>query len=166
MKRVDADESIPKIMTSGLAYIEKSIDSQIREEVLFYMARVKQIRVIDRESATAFEADVNEAMRNLSEQSPDLTISMESDRFRAVITFETVIEETEPRRSMADSYHEEGLRFVCEQCPHFEERGPRVRWGRCRYAVGSITHRDSECCEYFYKSLAQGEVDVLEGGPR
>lgn len=166
MTRADVDVSIPKIMTSGLAYIEQSIDSQRREEVLFYMARVKQIRVIDRESATAFESEVNEAMRCLSEKSPDLTVSMESDRFRAVITFETVIEETEPRRSMADSYHEDGIRFVCEQCPHFEERGPRVRWGRCRYAVGSITHRDSECCEYFYKSLAQGEVDVLEGGPR
>lgn len=165
MTRADADVSIPKIMTSGLDSIEQSIDSQIREEVLFYMARVKQIRVIDRESATAFESDVNEAMRCLSEKSPDLTVSMESDRFRAVITFETVMEE-EPRRSMADSYHEDGIRFVCEQCPNFEERGPRVRWGRCRYAVGSITHRDSECCEYFYKSLAQGEVDVLEGGPR
>ena len=166
MTRADADVTFPKIMTSGLDSIEQSIDSHRREEVLFYMARVKQIQVIDRESATAFESDVNSAMRALADKAPDLNISLESFRFRAVITFETVVEETETRRTMSDSYHEEGIRFVCEQCPHFEDRGPRVRWGRCRYAVGSITHRDSECCEYFYKSLAQGEVDVLEGGRR
>lgn len=123
------------------------------------MGKIKQICVIQSDSSIDFQNQVNEAMKKFADCEPELSVSMESFQFRAVITYEGQAEESNPGRTVKEQFHDDGLRFVCEQCKHFESRGDRVRWGRCKYAIGTITHKDTECCEYFYKLLAQGEID-------
>jgi hypothetical protein len=75
----------------------------------------------------------------------------------------TYIEEVNVRESIVDDFHEEGIRYVCAQCPYCEDpHDKRRKWCKCKFKRIGRTRRDSEVCRYFYALLAAGEVDLVE----
>lgn len=119
------------------------------------MKKVKKCKVIKESDPTSFEKQYTTKVEKI--KGYDANIQYSDGYFIAVITWEeTVIEEEE---TVAEEFHREGIRYVCEQCPYLEMDGDkRKKRFPCKYAEFGGSRVDSECCEMFYKLLKQGQI--------
>lgn len=118
---------------------------------------IQQIAVISEDTAEGFEKAFNDKIRELQcKYIVDTKISMDGG-LRAVIIYEDDAEP--PQRTVKDEYHDQGLAFLCQQCPHVNlPKDKRIKTIDCRYDEYGHTRLDRECCEMFYKELKQGLV--------
>jgi hypothetical protein len=93
-----------------------------------------------------------------ADKAQDPIITFSDGYFIAVITWEEILIEDEPR-TIRDEYHEQGIRYVCSQCPYLEMDGDKRRkYHPCKHHELGTAHEDHEACEYFYKLLQQGKI--------
>ena len=123
--------------------------------------RVKQVRCFEATSIGLLQANLNESMRDLADQSPVMSdIRKDDGKYWATITYEDTLEEWD---SVADEFHADGIVFLCRNCPlHDDVKDRRVRHAGCKHSPTGRCHLDKEACEYFYKLVRQNEVEVVE----
>lgn len=122
--------------------------------------KVFNLRVIQEETAEAFQEAVNKASEELAEYEPEIEFVHELG-FCAYIKYhaavKTIIE------SVRDEFHLEGIYYHCRNCPHLEDpQDRRVKWCRCKHRPTGKTHKDHEACELFYKWVSQNQIEVIE----
>lgn len=121
--------------------------------------RFSQIRVIESESAKAFQDQFNSTMEELASKAPTFKF-LEGDHYRAVITYEEVKEIID---SVADEFHLEGIYYLCKHCPYLDDpHDKRIKRCTCKYSPTGIAFKDNEACEFFYKQLKQNNITPLE----
>ena len=107
------------------------------------------------------ETEPDEFERKYAEYSDKATepiITFSDGYFIAVITWDDVIIEDEPR-TVKDEFNDAGIRYVCGQCPYLEVSGDKRRkYHPCKYHELGTANAEHEACEYFYKLLKQGKV--------
>lgn len=119
--------------------------------------KVQHIEVATGATAEEFKKDFNRCMDELQGLKILDTQIKVDDGFSAVILFE--MNKQAPARTVADEYHDQGLVYLCRQCPHIPlPKDGRVRHVDCKYDELGSTHLDRECCEMFYKELKQGAI--------
>ena len=119
-----------------------------------------QIIAIKSEDPDDFSNQFNKKMKELAHcRSVKPEIKMDDGIFSAVIMYE---ESDEQIDRVSDIFHEEGIRYVCKQCPHMvDPQKGNVKWCECPFHELGRTHKDHECCELFYKELIQGKIKPL-----
>lgn len=91
-------------------------------------------------------------------KAPDIFKTYQDGNFIAIITWS---EETDVAETVKDEFNLEGIRYVCDQCPHLEkDDDKRKKWHPCKYAEFGSSRVDSEACELFYKMVKQGRVSI------
>lgn len=122
--------------------------------------KVPEFRTIDETTAEAFDNALNQALKDLAEEEPEIEFV---DKFCARLKYfpkdnEKVIIET-----VRDEFHLEGVYYHCRNCPHLEApQDRRVKWCKCKYSSTGIAHKNNEACELFYKWVQQNAVEVIE----
>ena len=121
---------------------------------------VPKYRIIQEETAAAFEEELNKAVENLAEYRPKVIFNHRLG-FCAYLSYtpkEKIIAET-----VRDEFAMEGIYYHCRNCPHFEApQDRRVKWGSCKYSTTHKAHKNHEACELFYKWLRQNAVEPIE----
>lgn len=124
-----------------------------------------QFATVKANTAALFTSKLNEEIYKLKDKEPNVKFS-EADPLCAYIEY------TE-NESQAETIEEvealEGIRFVCEQCPHFKPITKadgtidnRVKYGDCDYSGNEFvrTIKTSPACERLYE-LLQGDDVVI-----
>lgn len=120
-----------------------------------------QIAVVQAESAEKFEAEFNAKTRELADRITDTKVEITGTVLTGIISYK---EKVEVMDCVADEFHAEGVRYLCKHCPHLEDpEDGRVKWCSCKYADLSMTHKDHEACEVFYKQLKAGKIKPKGG---
>lgn len=116
---------------------------------------IKQVKVIHEETAEEFEAKLNEALEEIGDPKTEVQYNF-GKGFCAYLTY------TAERRTLEgakDHFNNEGIRYLCAECPYCEASDDkRVKWCYCDMKPTGRTRKDSEACEFFYRSVAQGEI--------
>lgn len=119
----------------------------------------KDCVAIETQDPKEFATEYRAAMERLRGCKTEVVTDL-SECFRAVIFFE---EETRTTQTVADEFHEEGLRFLCMHCPHHEDpETKRHKRVRCKYNEFGTTHLEHEACELFYKQVKNGVIEPKE----
>lgn len=118
----------------------------------------KTVKVVKESDALAFEEHCTTILKE-HQATPEMAVNCTPEgEFMAVFVYEeTVFPEDE--RTIVDDFHDQGIRYVCEQCPHLQMDGDkRKKWFPCKFAEYGTSSVDREACEYFYKMLQQGKI--------
>lgn len=116
---------------------------------------IKQVRVVHKETAEAFESALNAVLEEITDPKAEIEYN-HAKGFCAYVTYSETRKKVEGAK---DLFNMEGVRYLCAECPYFEkEYDGRVKWGYCDMSVSGRTRKDSECCELFYRLLASGEI--------
>lgn len=116
-------------------------------------------RVLKETEPEVFEAKFAELVKEAGSVVP--SVQYADGYFVAVVTFEKFIfpDDEEEELTVAEEFHNQGIRYVCGQCPHLQDDGDKRRnYHPCKYSELGTAHKEHECCEYFYKQLKQGTV--------
>lgn len=117
-----------------------------------------QIKVIQTESASDFQEQINSSMRELADKRPEYKL-IEGKGFCAIISYKETIEIMD---KVADEYHAEGIYYLCKHCPYLDDpHDKRVKRCACKYSSSGVAYKDSEACEIFYKALKRGDITPL-----
>ena len=113
----------------------------------------RKIAVVSGDTPQEFEEAYNSKVEELGDSITDEKTDVRT--LRAIIHYKEVryYEET-----VRDEFHNEGLVYLCKQCPHIQQKDKRIKYVDCKYAEFGHTHLDHECCELFYKELKQGKI--------
>ena len=116
---------------------------------------IKQVKVIHEETAEEFEAKLNAALEEVEDPKAEIEFN-HAKGFCAYVTYTVGKHKVEGIR---DKFCLEGVRYTCEECPYCEiPDDRRVKWCYCDMQPTGRTRKDSEACEFFYRSIAQGEI--------
>lgn len=120
-----------------------------------------QFAIVQADSATLFEQELNEAIRRLKDYNPVVKFS-ESIPFYAYVKYR--VNENIPD-TISEASEIEGVRFVCAQCPYFKpvlredgEVDKRVKYGDCEYAELGRVLRKAPACDRCYEAIKEGSV--------
>lgn len=117
-----------------------------------------QVKVIQTESASDFQEQINSSMRELADKQPEYKL-IEGKGFCAIISYQETIEIID---KVADEYHAEGIYYLCKHCPYLDDpHDKRVKRCTCKYSSSGVAYKDSEACEVFYKALKRGDITPL-----
>lgn len=121
-----------------------------------------------------FVTKVNKAIADY-EGDYDVAVSYPAEKVAYITLSETEVSkrlaEAEKRWERVDKendpvtkeFHDQGIRHTCGQCPYLEVgNDKRRKWWPCKYSEYGTSTCNTECCEYFYKMLKQGEVEIKE----
>lgn len=120
--------------------------------------KVKQYEFVAYDTIDGFEMRLNEALRTLAEQRPEVTF-YENDPTLARIEYtdEIVLEE--------ETRAERGCRFTCGDCPkmkHIKKRdgSPDLRrvYGECDFGEMGRVWKTTPACDYLYKMIEDGRI--------
>lgn len=112
-------------------------------------------KVLKESEPDVFEQKLAELLSKKQKNEP--IIKYDNGYFIAVVTYEEIIIPEED--TVAEEFHQQGIRYVCSQCPHLQMDGDKRRkYHPCKYAEYGTAREDQECCEYFYKLLKQGNI--------
>lgn len=117
-----------------------------------------KIRAIAADTAEEFETRMNDLLKRA--HNPKYTINVSGGKFFAVVEYreEKLIPET-----LADEYELRGEVFYCRNCPECKDQySGRTKRCLCKYAELGYTRKDDHACNWFYKKLAQGEIEPLD----
>lgn len=122
-----------------------------------------QFAIVQADSATLFEQELNEAIRRLKDYNPVVKFS-ESIPFYAYVKYR--VNENIPE-TISEASEIEGVRFVCAQCPYFKpvlredgEVDKRVKYGDCEYAELGRVLRKAPACDRCYEAIKEGSVKL------
>ena len=122
-----------------------------------------QFAIVQADSATLFEQELNEAIRRLKDYNPMVKFS-ESIPFYAYVKYR--VNENIPE-TISEASEIEGVRFVCAQCPYFKpvlredgEVDKRVKYGDCEYAELGRVLRKAPACDKCYEAIKEGSVKL------
>ena len=122
-----------------------------------------QFAIVQADSATLFEQELNEAIRRLKDYNPMVKFS-ESIPFYAYVKYR--VNENIPE-TISEASEIEGVRFVCAQCPYFNpvlredgEVDKRVKYGDCEYAELGRVLRKAPACDKCYEAIKEGSVKL------
>lgn len=122
-----------------------------------------QFAIVQADSATLFEQELNEAIRRLKDYNPVVKFS-ESIPFYAYVKYR--VNENIPE-TISEASEIEGVRFVCAQCPYFNpvlredgEVDKRVKYGDCEYAELGRVLRKAPACDRCYEAIKEGSVKL------
>ena len=123
----------------------------------------QQFATIQEDSASLFDAKLNEKIYALRDRNPKVTYSEQIPLY-AHITY--IVNEDEPE-TVAEASELSGVSFVCQQCPYFkpvlkDDGTPdkRVKWGDCEHAEFGRTWKMSSACEKLYELIKEGDVKL------
>lgn len=123
----------------------------------------EQFATVHEDSASLFDARLNEKVRELHAFNPKVKFS-ESIPFYAHISY--TVNENIPE-TVSEASEMEGVSFVCFQCPYFQpvlkEDGTmdkRVKWGDCEHAELGRTYKTAAACERLYELIKEGDVKL------
>lgn len=123
----------------------------------------EQFATVQEDSATLFDAKLNEKIRELKGFNPKVKFS-DSIPFYAHIAY--VVNDVTPE-TLSEASEIEGVRFICAQCPFFRaaltadgEEDRRCKWGDCDHAEMGRTLKTSPACERLYELIREGDVKV------
>ena len=123
----------------------------------------QQFATIQEDSASLFDARLNEKVLELRDKNPKVTFS-EHIPFYAHITY--AVDEDAPE-TIAEASAVEGVSFVCFQCPYFKpalredgEVDKRVKWGGCEHTELKRTFKTTPACEKLYELIKEGDVKL------
>ena len=126
---------------------------------------VQQIKVIYATTAAEFQEAFNKAQQELAGKNPSVQFNM-AEGHCAYITY---TESKDIPETLEDEFELAGASYHCRNCPKFE--WPRVasgevskvkKRGSCPVATYGIAYRNGRACDFFYRSLVQGEIDPIE----
>lgn len=125
----------------------------------------QQIRVISNNDPAEFQRLFNEAQTELASKNPKVQFNMTMGHCAYITYTETQkIPET-----MEDEFSLVGVELRCRNCPKFEwplrkdgEIYKSKKRGTCPVAMYGFTNRDSHACEYLYKGLASGKLQMID----
>lgn len=125
---------------------------------------LQQFATIHEDSASLFDARLNEKIYELRDCNPTVKFS-EHIPFYAHITF--VVKESTPE-TVAEASEINGVSFVCAQCPYFKpslrddgEIDKRCKYGDCEYSELGRTFKDSPACDKLYEAVRDGDVNLV-----
>ena len=123
----------------------------------------EQFATVHEDSASLFDARLNEKVRELHAFNPKVKFS-ESIPFYAHISY--TVNENIPE-TVSEASEMSGVSFVCFQCPYFKpvlkEDGTvdrRVKWGDCEHAELGRTYKTAAACEKLYELIKEGDVKL------
>lgn len=121
---------------------------------------IQQFAIVQSDSASQFEEELNARMRDLSQKCPKVNF----DGLTAYISY---LESVKIPESIADEYELQGVCFHCEDCPEFQtivkEDGTedkRVKYGECQFAEHGRTYKDSPACDILFKLIKSGRIGL------
>lgn len=123
----------------------------------------EQFATVKEESASLFDAKLNEKVRELKDHDPKVIFS-DSIPFYARISYtvNNKIPET-----ISDVFEMDGVNFVCGQCPNFKpvtrddgEVDKRCKWGDCEFGYLGRTAKDSAACDKLYEMIRERSVKL------
>lgn len=125
----------------------------------------QQIKVISNNDPAEFQRLFNEAQTELASKNPKVQFNMTMGHCAYITYTETQkIPET-----MEDEFSLVGVELRCRNCPKFEwplrkdgEIYKSKKRGTCPVAMYGFTNRDSHACEYLYKGLASGKLQMID----
>lgn len=124
---------------------------------------IEQFATVHEDSASLFDARLNEKVRELHAFSPKVKFS-ESIPFYAHISY--TLTEAIPE-TVAEASELNGASFVCAQCPYFMpaekdngEPDKRCKWGNCEHAEFGRTYKTSKACDKLYELIKEGDVKL------
>ena len=115
---------------------------------------VKKYKIIYDRSASGFEKKLNDAIADLSEHHPEITIS--EQRPTGFLAYLTYTETTRIPEDIGDELTLRGLQIRCSDCPYMQQSNDnRMKKHHCEYAHYGITYADSPACNKFYEELIE-----------
>lgn len=123
----------------------------------------EQFATVREDSASLFDARLNEKVLELREYNPRVKFS-ESIPFYAHITY--TVNERIPE-TISEASELAGVCFVCGQCPNFVppktadgEIDRRCKYGDCDHAELGRTYKSSPACDELYQLIKEGSVKL------
>lgn len=121
--------------------------------------RVKQFDLIRETDPVEFKTKLNETMKRLAEDKPEIDIDVSGEIMNALIKYTEAVVIEDPKED------DDMIRFTCGECPCFapptkSDGTPdlRVKWGKCPHADMHRTHRWSHACGMLYKMIKNGDI--------
>lgn len=124
-----------------------------------------QFATVKANTAALFTSKLNEEIYKLKDKEPNVQFS-EADPLCAYIEYT----ENENRPETVDEVAAlEGIRFVCEQCPHFKPITKadgtidnRVKYGDCDYSENEFGRaiKTSPACPHLFELIQEGGVKL------
>lgn len=124
-----------------------------------------QYSTVKANSDALFTAKLNEEIYKLKDKSPNVKFS-EADPLCAYIEY---VESEQKAETIEEVEALEGIRFICEQCPHFKPITKadgtidnRVKYGDCDYDGNEFGRaiKTSPACPRLYELLQEGGVKI------
>jgi len=124
-----------------------------------------QYAIVKADSAPLFTEKLNEAIFKLKDNEPTVSFSV-SDPLTAYISY--IVRETKPE-TIEEASELEGVRFICEQCPHFspilKSDGTvdgRVKYGDCDFDGNEFgrSYKKQAACSRLYDLIQEGGVKL------
>ena len=120
----------------------------------------KKYKVISSQDAFDFESKLNSFCESLTAQG--IEYDVQTDPTAGLLAFVIYKKRVDIPEDTKEEYEMAGERHVCIQCPFYVRPDDgRVKYTRCP-VTGKLTHRDSACCDDFYKKLDKGEIKMVE----
>lgn len=123
----------------------------------------EQFATVHEDSASLFDARLNEKVRELHGLNPKVKFS-EQIPFYAHISY--MVTDDIPE-TLADASVLNGVSFVCAQCPFFNpavkddgKPDKRCKWGSCEHAELHRTYKTSAACDKLYELIREGDVKL------
>ena len=123
----------------------------------------EQFATVHEDSASLFDARLNEKVRELRAFNPKVTFS-DHIPFYAHISY--CVNEKTPE-TVAEASEVNGVSFVCAQCPYFKpvltqdgEVDKRCKWGDCEHAEFGRTYKTTAACDRLYELIKEGDVKL------
>lgn len=120
----------------------------------------QQFAIVQCDSASAFEGELNERIRELTDKNPVV-------KFDGLTAYISYTESVKIPESLSDEYEMEGIVFRCEQCPEFEpilnkdgSENKVVKYGECQFASMGRTYKNSRACELCYQMIRDGRIGL------
>lgn len=125
---------------------------------------IQQIRVVSSNSAKDFETEVNETLKSLASNNPQIQFNMGLGHCLYILYYE----EENICETAEDELELKGISLYCRNCPNFKfdrNKDGTIRRiskrGECHMATYGTTTRDTRACDYFCKAVLNGELKPI-----
>lgn len=125
----------------------------------------QQFAIVKEDTAPLLTEKLNAEIYRLKDYEPKVTFS-DADPLAAYISY-TVREEVP--ETIVEASEVNGVRFVCEQCPHFcpvlksdGKADSRVKYGDCTFEGNEFgrSFKDQAACSRLYELIQEGGVKL------
>lgn len=125
--------------------------------------RIEKYAIVRETAAAQFEETLNETLFALRDSSPVVEFDSVGGDMIARIRYQEAIETVTPTKAEA------GIKFTCEDCPHFRRAtnvdgsvDQRKKWGDCPFSLLERTTKNAAACEVLYNQIANGEIVLVK----